>query len=269
MRSRVLTAVICLAAGGFGAPASAAGTTHDVTLVVERTASATVDAQFRLDLTALPAEGEEGFIGVLGAKLDRNQRAVRVEPGLMAPLNEHRAPTAYSMGSEVGSCTVGLCALLYEFGGLTVTGNDPSIPLTVVTLRARTIRWTFEGTGYRIRRTASHFRYVTGADSGASGTDGGVAAEAYLQETSMQGGGRGSLAQGAAPCSTTRMGVASRGVGTVTLSGGGKQVQATCPRDSGVIAQSARSRTTWRLAGQVIGDSTQRGARLLVIDLPL
>jgi hypothetical protein len=43
----------------------------------------------------------------------------------------------------------------------------------------------------------------------------------------------------------------------------------TCPLDNGELAGASRSSTTWTLSGTVIGDSTQRQTRLLVLDLPL
>jgi hypothetical protein len=96
---------------------------------------------------------------------------------------------------------------------------------------------------------------------GASGVE-------RFESASLPGGRHGSLAVGLPPCSIAASGLVFRGVGTVTLDGGVRPESFTCPTSDVLPASYAARATTWRLHGNVTGESTGMDTRLFVVDLP-
>lgn len=243
-----------------------------VQLVVERIDN-TGPAQFRLDLTVEPGSGE-GFIGGVQASLDKQGRPLTAQPLPMTSLNQHREPAVYADDLSVSTCDVGLCEIgRTAAAGMTVIANDTGPaerPVVVIAVLGHKAEWTFTASNYRLRVVPPRFRYVTGDSSRSVGVDYiGTGAEAFVDDAVAPSAARGSLAVAAGPCSTSGTNAASRGAGQISLDGGLERVQEVCPRDDGVLAQVAQRPTTWRVAGPAAGDQEFRGARLLVVDLPL
>lgn len=272
--ARAAVAAVVLASLVASSPSTAAESraSGSVQLVVERVRNSG-PASFRLDLYLQPGKAT-GFVGSVATRLDARGRPLTVNPGIITSFNEHREPTAYASRNAVSTCAAGACETgSTPIATATVTAEDEgpsSTPTVVVVAHAQAIRWTFTSKGYRLRRARPAFRYVTGRAATSVGVDYvGMGAEAYLGGATLPGGPNGSLAVAAAPCSTSGSGVVSRGAGRVTLTGGRADVRHTCPADDGWLGAEAHGRTTWRLDGTVAGDQDFRGARLMVVDLPL
>lgn len=273
MRCRVLVMLLSLTSFVGGVP-SAAGNeaSSPLQIVIERIDN-TGSGEFRLDLTLDPGKAE-GFMGAVKMGLDRSGRPLLVQPLTMTSFNEHREPTVYAGDEAVSTCSAGICEVgRSAAAGMTVLASDdgPSdTPVVVIAVLAQNAEWTFTGSNYRLRTVPARFRYVTGDASSSAGVDYlGTGAEAFLGEAVATSRARASVAVASGPCSTSGSAAVSRGVGQVILEGGSERLQETCPTDDGVLAQVARKSTTWRVAGPAAGDQEFRGARLLVVDLPL
>jgi hypothetical protein len=240
--------------------------------LIQRTRTAG-PADFRFDISA-EADGVPGFLTDIWMSYDHAGRVSAVKPGEVQAFNDTREPAVYASGRSLSSCAVGICETgSTPMGSLAIVSRDEgstSTPAVLVIARGSRVTWQFRGHGYRLLRARARFRYVAAGNTSAVGVNYlGNGAEFYATSTSLRGGPRGSIAVGVAPCSTSGSGVVSRGVGRLSLSGGPATRTTTCPRERGVLADTTARRTTWDLQGFGAGDTSMRGVRLLVIDLPL
>jgi hypothetical protein len=118
--------------------------------------------------------------------------------------------------------------------------------------------------GWRLRRWTGGTRIVADADVAGVTAPLGTGASTFVGAESV-GGPAGSVAIGHLPCRDN--GSASLGTGTVTLVGGTKEVDGTCPTDVYPPAAAAPGSTEWTLTGAAAGVSDVP-ARLVVFDMP-
>ena len=271
-----LTLGLALAVSGLADGAASAKplttSSGEVELLISRQASAG-PTSFRLDLTVTP-DDRPAFFGAMAARLSFGGQPMAVAPLTMTSLNEDREPTVYAGGVTVSTCTVGVCETGATLGAvMTVAANDseaPELPSVVVVARASHLDWTFVGKGYTLRRLPPRFRYTSRRSDTVAGVDYlGTGVEAGQTGVEATGARSGSLAMAAAPCATTTSGVASRGIGRVTLASPTFKSTETCPAEDGRLAGMTLRGATWTFSGVVGGDHEFRGAQLLVIDAPL
>ena len=252
--------------------ATAAFQRERLTVVLERITSG--PASFELLVTA-DFDETGAFIGSLDGEVTKG-RVVGVRPGFATSMGERDGVGVSAMGDSINSCDqVDVCTaegIGQGFQAISYQDDEggDSTNFVLLAAEAKDISYKFDSNGWRLRVVDWPFRYLDtdGSDAVSLGTGSGEGAEVFFEAT-LRGGRHGSLAVALPPCSTAHIGVVDRGVGEATLSGGVEEKTTTCPTDrpSGA-ATWAPKKTTWRLEGTVLGDSTLNETRLFVIDLP-
>lgn len=228
-----------------------------------------------------------GFVdsrSILAVTYLRQERSgLKVLPGASVSSHEGSTePQLYAGGKRV-SCTaavgiactttkgVNMSVDYYHDGG----SKDPAAPTSILVLtygRDPQVSVAGDSKHWRVRKVSRAARVVwsSDGDQAAGAWTPYLGIEAFTGAT-LPGGKRGSVAIGVPPCSGSPVAVSS-GAGSVTLAGGVKPVQASCPQDVMRPSQLARKATTWTLTGPVAGTTADQVSepgtvRLIVIDL--
>lgn len=136
--------------------------------------------------------------------------------------------------------------------------------------RGRQVQVKFSGHGWRMQRVPLNFRAVaTQAASTAGSTLAAHGADLFQASDKTPGASTGSVAVASPPCSIATVGIVSRGVGQVNLTGSETAPSYMCPSNRApILASYSRHKTQWQLQGLVVGDSTLANEALLIIDTP-
>lgn len=252
------------------APSTAARPLETVTFVLRRSVHG--PASFELQ-ASVANDGRGSFVGAVGARAERGRitSATTLWAGSARRWDD---ATLNVDGTRWSACEVGAChdhdAEGWHGLGSSSSDNagDDAMTHVFVTLVGKDVKYEFRGKGWTLVKTRLAFRYLDGSETSplyVHAAERGV--EAYSDGT-LPGGRNGSLAVAIPPCSISSSGVAPRGAGTVTLDGGVRSESFTCPTSRILPSSYATRATTWRLHGNVVGDTTGMDTRLFVVDLP-
>jgi hypothetical protein len=256
------------------APATAAPSDVQIsTLLLERTTSG--PASFTLTIDAQLSDQEpEGFIGIVSARVVGGRveaaealgaNAFFFDYGVRAEAAEQRVEVCQPLGGCIVNRTLAYQSFTEsrDDGGSTAANR-----LFVVVEGPAIIR--FDGQGWSLKRSPLSYRWIESAGAGGSGVFTGSFGLQHFASATLPGGAGGSIATGAPPCSQARSGLAPRGLGTATLTGGQQEPRVTCPFNAGrpYLTDLARTATDWRLDGPVVGENTLANVPLFILDVP-
>lgn len=260
--------VSAVVAVGAAVPAEAAG--QQIGLIAYRTTTGAASLELQVDA---PPGKQPSVIAMALATVDRG-RIERLDLAGVLLSGEADQAQVRANGGHTVLCERGVCALdtSTQTAGSAVSivndAGDDRYNVFVVVARGRSVSYRATTKGWAVKRVSLPYRVVEGrqvADAGAYALGSGVE---RFKEASAPGGATGSIAISEPPCSEAASGVVSRGAGTLTLDGGVERDTFTCPTERGALSAWATRRTTWRVHGDVNGDTTMAGARLFVLDLP-
>jgi hypothetical protein len=265
-----LVAIAAVAAAAAPLP-TAAGTMQRQAWMLVRTT--TGPSSFELGIfTNYTAAG--GFIGGLFTE-ESNGNVLGIVGGGMTSIGPGE-PTAYISGTRIDSCTLPVCPLRTVEGqtGLGEFYSDSGATGAInrgyfIAEGASVSATLYQASGWSLQAAPLGYRYVDGDSGGnvsARVLDSGV--EVFTGASIYDGSSRGSFAQADPPCSITSSSLVARGVGTLTLTGGVRRPSETCPQGQDELDSWSNGPTRWQLTGPVVGDSSQRHTRLLMIERP-
>lgn len=247
--------------------ADAAAPSTSLRLLLVRTT--TGPSTFSLGIEIQP-KGDATFTGAYGYAVSRG-KVTEVAPLPFTTVGKHSSPVVYSSPMDVRPCSspcltaVASMASAYSYEDKTGAGTLNRL-LVVVDGGSTTV--SFRATGWKLTHPSSVVhRHVEAADSDALGAAADRMGVEVFFGASAPGGSRGSLASVRPPCATTGAVNLAQGVGRVTLAGGSRSVEVTCPTDLSPIGAFATRSTIWSVTGQMAGVSNNRESRLWVIDL--
>jgi hypothetical protein len=274
MRVRLAVAVLALmGAAGVAAPlasATPAAAPSGVTFALIRTA---MHASFSLTMQiGQRHKGEVLFSGAIAGIRSENGKFTHLSGlGQSSAGAPGGGPRIWVDGKSrspcisLFDCPHGLVAL-----GVGINDSDETLYNRIyVPVRGQVSDLNFKATGWRLQRTKYAYRTVEGISSSAAEATYDPNGVEVFQSATTTGGPHGSIAVGDPPCSTATVNGVARGAGTVTLIGGPHPSSVTCPKDTAELVDYTTRKTRWTLSGTVVGDTTQRQTRLLVLDLPL
>lgn len=268
-RTRLVIA-LALTLLGTSVPVAVAAPDEVVALLAYRTT--TRGASLQLTVSTVPGR-ETGFIAsALVSVEDSRLTSVDLAGAVLTGTADQVQVTRD--GERTALCDHGVChadqrtmASMMGLSTWTEAGEDGYNAVLVLAKGAR-VRWSAKTDGWAVRRVPTYaHRFVSGQQAGEVGAYGlGSGVEAFT-DASLPGGRYGSIGLAAPPCSQADVAVA-RGVGSVTLEGGETTPSFTCPASRVRLASWADGRTTWRLHGVAVGDTSMADGRLFVLDLP-
>ncbi|MDQ1694872.1 MAG: hypothetical protein QOJ03_225 [Frankiaceae bacterium] len=265
---RIIAAVIGFMLSAAVVPASADSHVKTVTFMLVRTTSGA--SQFDLSLSAHDSS-KGAFVGDIDAVI-RHGRVVETVAGSMGGLQSE------ADGVEVGPLHVRTCALTRCGGdlegqvgtaiGYSSDNSEGDVNAIFVVLHGSGIVYHFRGVGWRVLPMRLDYRTVDTRAASPVRVSSGVYSAAAIDGASAPGGAVGSVALAAPPCSIATVGVVSRGVGQIRLTGGATSPTFTCPTDRVPIGSYTNRKATWSVDGWAAGDSTLSDTTLFVIDRP-
>lgn len=271
--TRLLGAALLVAAVVPATPATAAPPLERLGLLLRRTTSG--PSSFTLDVT-VRSDPRGGFVGGVGARFVRG-KPVNAVPLAAGSSRRWDYSTLQAGDARWSTCDAGVCDDERDLSvhGLGSTYRDDGVDEESAThffvvAYGADVEYEFAGRGWAVvaDRARIAYRFVDGAERSVASSHAGMRGVEVSGEYTAPGGQHGSLALAIPPCSMTKTGVVSRGVGTVTLDGGTQPRTFTCPVDRAFLADHATRATSWRLHGRVVGETTLQETRLFVVDVP-
>jgi hypothetical protein len=261
MRLAVAFVAVALTATALPAAAQEGGDGRTRVYLLTRAPSVVTAVKFTVEMVAEDAPGTVMYVG------SRRRAGVRVAGNaLLGEFAVGAEPVVYGANLPTG-CGVSSCPRLLTprdaaTWSLGSGDTDETLDLWLVAVRADSARLSVKSKGWRVQRlSASLFRTAHAATSEAFGTRiAGRTAERF-QRASLPGGPHGSFGVAHPPCEAV-------GTGEVTFSGGATTWPLDCSPGAYLFkVEQARSRTLWRLEGDMVGE-TSDSIRLAVLDLP-
>lgn len=268
-RLRGIALILAGSLGHFTVPAAAAPE-QQLVLVAYRTTTGAASLDLQIDA---PPGRRPSVIAIVMATVDRSRITQIDLAGVLLSGAADRMQVRAN-GQRTTLCEKGVCLAdtSTQSAGSAVTirnaAGDDELNVMFVVARGASVSYRATPKGWAIKRIAMPFRVVAGEDTATAGAYGAGSGAEISADVSATGGGTGSIAVSEPPCSESTSGAVSRGVGTLTLEGGRTKPTFTCPTSRGALASWAERRTTWRVTGKAVGETTQSDARLFVMDLP-
>lgn len=259
-----------------GAPGrSTAGTPSpdSETFVLVRTTDGPASYRLVID-AALSDEEPVGFYAAVAARVegDRVVRAAAAGTGAFYwdyGAKANAAGQRMELCEPVGGCIVNRTLAWNVLLDSADDGGNAANNRLYVALEGP-VRISFESEGWELRELDLQYRYVESSQAESSGVFTNRSSLHLFEGATLPGGGEGSVAVGAPPCSIERTDLVPRGVGRAILTGGQSETSLTCPQNIGrpFMTALAGEATTWRMTGPVLGDSSFVNVPLFVLDLP-
>lgn len=225
----------------------------------------------RIEIDAKYTWGDEGSTVTVA---DANVVRGRLRPigGWTFDAVALEGPVVHDRGTAYGCLPRSTCNVLqtraYSAFWYLVPEDMPQPDRVYLSIYARTATVKLTNSpGWRLVRTRLRTRYALSDSGGATSVRVAGEQPEHFTEATLPGGRRGSIAVGSAPCRLLHNhGYFREGYGTATLTGGTAPADFDCQRDIDDPVAVAEGPTTWRFAGDVVGNS-MGPTRIAVIDL--